>query len=70
MEISRQRRWSLNKTAIYLLRKGLELPDEVSPEPIGNRLDSFFGVWDGEDAAAFERVTDEAFGQVDEENWK
>ena len=69
-EVSRQRRWSLNQTAIHVLRKGLDLQTEVAPEPIGDRLDAFFGVWDREEAAGFERATEEAFGQVDEENWK
>jgi hypothetical protein len=69
-ELSRERRWSLNQTATHLLRKGLGLPEESPPQPIGDQLDAFFGRWSMTEAQEFERHVEDAFGNIDEENWK
>jgi len=66
----RERQWSVNQVATHLMRKGLGWTTEAAPQPIGSRLDSFWGVWNLDEAREFDAVVKEAFGQVDEENWK
>lgn len=69
-EMGRKRQWSLNQVAIYLMRKGLCLTNEAESQPIGNQLDEFFGVWSMQEASEFDVQVDEAFGGIDEENWR
>ncbi|NJK91974.1 MAG: hypothetical protein HC904_09205 [Blastochloris sp.] len=69
-EMCRQRQWSVNQVATYLMRKGLGLTTEAAPQPIGSRLDSFWGAWTKEEVRSFDAVVDQAFGQIDEESWK
>ncbi len=67
-EVSRKRQWSLNRAATYLMRKGVGLTTEAEPQPIGKRLDAFWGLWSREEARHFDDWVDEAFGRIDEEN--
>ncbi len=69
-EMSRERQWSTNQVAIYLMRRGLGLTMEAGPLPIGGRLDGFWGKWADAEAREFDAVVDEAFGRVDDEHWK
>ena len=69
-EMCRQRQWSVNQVATHLIRKGLGLTTEAAPQPIGSRLDEFWGVWSAEETRAFDGAVVEFFGQVDEEDWK
>ena len=69
-ELGRQRNWSVNQVVTWLMRKGLGLTTEVEPQPIGGRLDSFWGVWSQAEAQEFDAGVEETFGRVDEENWK
>lgn len=69
-ELSRQRQWSINQVATYLMRRGLGLTTEVAPQPIGGRLDAFWGAWSEAEAQDFDAVVEETFGRVDDEHWK
>jgi hypothetical protein len=69
-EMSRERQWSINQMATYLMRRGLGLTTEASPRPIGGRLDEFWGSWTQKEAREFDTSVEEAFGRVDDEHWK
>ena len=69
-QLSRERRWSLNRTATHLLRKGLGMPEQLPPQPIGEQLDAFFGRWSLAEAQELEKHVQDAFGHIDEENWE
>ena len=69
-EVSRQRGWSINQVAVDLMRRGLGLTTEAAPCLIGEKLDGFFGIWDAKEVQKFQAEVEEAFGQVDEENWR
>lgn len=69
-ELSRERQWSINQVAMYLMRRGLGLTTEAVPQPIGTRLDAFWGQWTEAEARDFDASVEEAFGRVDEEHWK
>lgn len=69
-EMCRQRQWSINQTATYLMRKGLGLTTEAAPQPIGNALDAFWGTWNADETREFDALVEDAFGRVDEEGWQ
>jgi len=68
--VAREQGISLNKAAIYLLRKGagLKLPQE-QPDTIGTALDAYIGSWsEKEERSVLEAVRD--FEHVDEDLWR
>ena len=69
-EMSRKRRWSTNQVAVHLMRKGLGLTTDVEPILIGDRLDGFWGKWSAKEARQFDSAVEDAFENVDEENWR
>jgi|GEM_PF-822731 len=68
--ICRQKKWSKNQVALYLISKGLGITDEPEPKLIGHQLDSFFGEWTGEEKRSFDQQINQVFGKIDEEHWK
>jgi plasmid stability protein len=64
---SQRRGISLNALALDLLRTGLALTPSRSPS---HDLDRFAATWSQEEATEFDRVIEEMFEQVDEEQWK
>jgi len=71
-EVARERRISLNKAAILLLRRGAGLREEGDGEPegaVGNSLDAFFGGWTAAEAKAFDDAV-AVFEQIDEAIWR
>lgn len=69
-QMCRERQWSINQTATYLMRKGLGLTTEAAPQPIGNALEAFWGTWNAQEARQFDASVEDAFGSVDEDAWK
>ncbi len=67
--MAKERDWSINQVATYLMRRGLGLTDGVAPRVIGGGLDLFMGRWEAEEAGAFEGEVEAMFGQVDDEHW-
>ena len=71
-EVARKRSISLNRAALFLMRKGAGLaPAERGPgsESIGAGLDKFIGVWsEAEERQLLETVED--LRRVDPELWK
>jgi len=60
---------SLNKAALRLMRRGAGLLTTDKPQPIGDALDEFIGVWDENDLREFEAAT-AVFNEIDEDDWK
>lgn len=69
-ELSKEKSWSINRTAAYLMRKGLGLTDESSPHMIGDKIDHVIGKWTLEEAAQINSYVEENFGKIDEEMWR
>ena len=69
-ELAKERGWSLNQAANYLLRKGAGLLDEPSAPGTGNRLDDFIGSWSEAEARAFDQRVADAFESVEEDLWQ
>lgn len=68
--IARERGVSLNKAALFLMRKGagLNVPHE-QPNTIGTALDAYIGSWsDKDERAVLEAVED--FEHIDEGLWR
>lgn len=71
-EVARERQISLNRAALYLLRRGAGLAGsgrEDAPGQVGAALDSFIGVWSADEEAELL----EAIGpleQIDPELWR
>lgn len=70
VELSEQKGWPINRVALYLMRKGLGITEEVQPTLIGNQLSHFFGTWNEEEAKGFDHTIHEEFEKIDLENWK
>ena len=69
-EIARQQGISLNKAAIYLLRKGADMvPDRPEHDIVGDSLDEFIGVWSAEEEKEFLESI-KACEQIDESFWR
>ncbi len=68
--LARRRGWSMNKAAVYLMKKGAGLGDEPVVNGIGDGLDAFFGSWGKSESEAFDKNIEEAFESVDEELWR
>lgn len=68
--LAREKRLSLNKAALELLRRGAGL-DETPRErdTIGHSLDAFFGIWTEEAAREFEEAV-APLEEIDEELWR
>jgi len=68
--ISRERGISLNKAALFLMKRGagMRVPDE-RPDVVGNSLDSYAGSWSEKDERrVLDAVND--FEQIDDGLWK
>ena len=68
--IARDRGVSLNKAALYLLKRGagMDTPAE-QPDVIGTALDSYIGSWSGKNAReVLDAVED--FEHIDSDLWK
>ena len=62
---------SLNKAALYLIRRGAGLrTSEEFPNVIGDALDAYFGSLDREEADIIQRTTRDLDRVHDEEFWK
>ena len=69
LALARERRMSLNKAALSLMRKGAGLrPEQEGPEGIGGGLDVFVGSWSGEDEGALLEAVNE-LDQADGDFW-
>ncbi|MEM1159103.1 MAG: hypothetical protein AAGH72_12705 [Verrucomicrobiota bacterium] len=68
--MAKERDWSVNQVATYLMRRGLGLTDQVKPQMIGNQLDDFLGRWTPQESERFDQETERAFGQIDDEHWQ
>jgi hypothetical protein len=68
---AKKRGISLNKAALFLMRRGagLRSPEE-SHLVVGNSLDAYFGTMSKEDADAVERAADALDSVPDEAFWK
>ena len=71
-EVARVRQISLNRAALYLMRRGAGLEGAVR-EPaagrVGGALDSFIGVWSAADEAELLAAI-EPLEQIDPELWR
>jgi hypothetical protein len=69
-DLARERRISLNKAALLLMRRGagLEAAND-RPGRIGSALDDFVGTWTEDEARSFLESI-EVFEQIDEELWR
>lgn len=70
-ELARERRTSLNRAALELMRRGAgltDIRDSTDSGAIGPALDSFIGTWSAEDEAEFLRAI-EPLEQIDPELW-
>ena len=62
---------SLSKAALRLLRRGAGLSEvAVMREKIGHSLDRFAGTWTKEEAEEFNKIIEESFEVIDEEDWQ
>ncbi len=59
---------SLNKAALYLMRKGAGLEDEPSADVVGDSVDHLIGTWTAEDETEF-RAAIRGFERIDEDLW-
>ena len=59
---------SLNKAALYLMRKGAGLDAAPQPEVVGDSVDHLIGTWSTAEVEEF-RVATQGFERVEEENW-
>lgn len=59
---------SLNKAALYLMRKGAGLGAEQEADVVGDSVDHLIGTWTVDDVAEF-RATTRDFEHVDEKLW-
>lgn len=58
---------SLNKTIKQLLRESLGISKKHAKR---NSFDKFYGVWSKKEADEFDKIIEEEFEAVDEEDWK
>lgn len=65
--LARERGVSLNKAALWLMRRGAGL-DEARPATIGDQLDAFFGDWTEAESEAFLDAIS-VFETIDDEVW-
>jgi hypothetical protein len=69
-DIARRYNISLNKAAIMLIRKGAGInEDDLSPEVIGNSLDSFIGSWSSDEESEFLKSIEDT-ENIDQDMWK
>jgi hypothetical protein len=68
--LARERGWSLNQAANYLLQKGAGLLDAPASTGVADDLDRFIGSWSDSEAEAFDRRVAAATETIDEELWK
>ena len=68
-QLAADRRISLNRAALELMRRGAGLSDRPgSGDRVGAGLDTFIGVWSDEDEAELRRAL-QPFEQIDPELW-
>lgn len=58
---------SLNKTIKELLRESLGVSKKQLKK---NRFDKFYGIWSKKEADEFDKIINEEFENIDEEDWK
>jgi len=58
---------SLNKTIKQLLRKSLGLAQKRAEK---RDFSKFFGIWSKKEADEFDKIINEEFENIDEEDWK
>lgn len=69
-ELARDRKISLNRAALLLLRRGAGLDREAGTGgEVGDALDSFVGVWSRDQEAELLAAV-EPFEQIDAELWR
>lgn len=59
---------SLNKAALFLMRKGAGLDKADRPNVVGHSVDHLIGVWSEEDEREFRDATRD-FDRIDAEFW-
>lgn len=70
-ETARRRGISLNKAAIYLMRRGAGLKDAGNElEHIGSTLDKYAGSWSSSEARQVDRAVEELDQVADEGFWE
>ena len=68
-KVAQEKQWSLNRAALYLIRRGADLlEDESRPRTVGRDVDRLIGSWSAEEAEEFENAT-HVFEAVDEGLW-
>ena len=67
-EVARSRGISLNKAALFLLRKGAGLQEPSRTNVVGDSLDRFIGSWSAEEETQLLEAL-AVFEQVDESLW-
>ena len=67
-EVAKSLGLSLNKAALYLMRKGAGLDETKRSDVVGHSVDHLIGVWSEEDAREFREATRD-FDRIDEELW-
>lgn len=68
--LARKNGWSLNKAAVYLMKRGAGLTDEPKAKGIGDGLDAFIGSWKKAESEAFDKHIEDAFELVEDALWK
>lgn len=68
-QLAKERRISLNRAALALMRRGAGLSDRrEATDTVGSTLDTFIGVWSEEDEAELLRAL-EPLERIDPELW-
>ncbi len=68
--VATERGWSLNRAAVFLMRKGAGLEAKAGAQPVGNALDEFIGSWSVAESKAFDKRVATVFETVDAEVWQ
>jgi len=69
-QLARRRGLSLNKAALFLMRKGAGFDKPAGrADVVGSSLDEFIGVWSKEEERDFLRTL-EPFEEIEQDFWK
>ncbi len=69
-QLAHRRGLSLNKAALFLMRKGAGLDTPAGQaDVVGSSLDDFIGVWSKEEAQDFSHSL-ESFEKIDQDFWQ
>lgn len=69
-KIAKENHWSLNKAALYLMRRGAGIAKNGAiTNAIGDGLDRFCGLWNADEADRFDESI-KTFERIDSDLWQ